>query len=74
MSVSRLLSEKLSSFEKYNNKELYNFGSGSFSSMIMSRLIPGNIGFIALNDSIDYTISLTYFTLNFENIREIVEI
>ena len=33
-----------------------------------------SIGSIALNDSIDYTISLTYFTWNFENIREIVEI
>ena len=33
-----------------------------------------SIGSIAFNDSIDYTISLTYFTWNFENIREIVEI
>ena len=74
MSVSRLLSEKLSSFEKYNNKELYNFGSGSFSFMIKSRFISRTIGSIALNDSIDYTISLTYFTWNFENIKEIVEI
>ena len=48
MSVSRLLSEKLSSFEKYNNKELYNFGSGSFSSMITGRLISGTIGFVII--------------------------
>ena len=45
MSASRLLSEKLSSFEKYNNKELYNFGSGSFSFVITGRLISGTIGF-----------------------------
>ena len=45
MSPSRLLSEKLSSFEKYNNKELYNFGSGSFSFVITGRLISGTIGF-----------------------------
>ena len=48
MSVSRLLSEKLSSFEKYNNKELYNFGSGSFSFMITGRLISGIIGFVII--------------------------
>ena len=48
MSVSRLLSEKLSSFEKYNNKELYNFGSGSFSFMITGRLISGTIGFVII--------------------------
>lgn len=48
MSVSKLLSEKLSSFEKYNNKELYNFGSGSFSFMITGRLISGTIGFVII--------------------------
>ena len=48
MSVSRLLSEKLSSFEKYNNKELYNFGSGSFSFVITGRLISGTIGFVII--------------------------
>tara|TARA_B100000614_G_scaffold59340_1_gene52499 strand:- start:15 stop:734 length:720 start_codon:yes stop_codon:yes gene_type:complete len=48
MNVSRLLSEKLSSFEKYNNKELYNFGSGSFSFMITGRLISGTIGFVII--------------------------
>ena len=48
MSVSRLLSEKLSSFEKYNNKELYNFGSGSFSFLITGRLISGTIGFVII--------------------------
>ena len=48
MSASRLLSEKLSSFEKYNNKELYNFGSGSFSFMITGRLISGIIGFVII--------------------------
>ena len=48
MSASRLLSEKLSSFEKYNNKELYNFGSGSFSFMITGRLISGTIGFVII--------------------------
>ena len=48
MSASRLLSEKLSSFEKYNNKELYNFGSGSFSFVITGRLISGAIGFVII--------------------------
>ena len=48
MSASRLLSEKLSSFEKYNNKELYNFGSGSFSFVITGRLISGIIGFVII--------------------------
>ncbi len=48
MSASRLLSEKLSSFEKYNNKELYNFGSGSFSFVITGRLISGTIGFVII--------------------------
>ncbi len=48
MSVSRLQSEKLSSFEKYNNKELYNFGSGSFSFLITGRLISGTIGFVII--------------------------
>ena len=48
MSASRLLSEKLSSFEKYNNKELYNLGSGSFSFVITGRLISGTIGFVII--------------------------
>lgn len=48
MSASRLLSEKLSSFEKYNNKELYNFGQGSFSFVITGRLISGTIGFVII--------------------------
>jgi len=48
MSASRLLSEKLSSFEKYNNKELYNFGSGSFSFVITGRLISGTLGFVII--------------------------
>ena len=48
MSASRLLSEKLSSFEKYNNKELYNFGSGSFSFVITGRLFSGTIGFVII--------------------------
>ena len=48
MSASRLLSEKLSSFEKYNNKELYNFGSGSFSFVITGRLVSGTIGFVII--------------------------
>ena len=48
MSVSGLLSEKLSSFEKYNNKELYSFGSASFSFMITGRLISGAIGFVII--------------------------
>ena len=48
MSASRLLSEKLSSFEKYNNKELYNFGSGSLSFVITGRLISGTIGFVII--------------------------
>ena len=33
-----------------------------------------SIGSIALNDSIDYTISLTYYTWELENLREIIEL
>ena len=33
-----------------------------------------SIGSIALNDSIDYTITFTYYTWELENIREIVEV
>ena len=33
-----------------------------------------SIGSFALNDSIDYTISLTYYTWELENIREIIEL
>tara|TARA_Y100000817_G_C16836544_1_gene535999 strand:- start:1192 stop:1755 length:564 start_codon:yes stop_codon:yes gene_type:complete len=33
-----------------------------------------SLGSIALNDSIDYTITFTYYTWELENIREIVEV
>ena len=43
-----LLSDNLSIFVKYKNKELYNFGSGSFSFVITGRLISGTIGFVII--------------------------
>ena len=33
-----------------------------------------SVGSIALNDSIDYTITFTYYMWELENIREIVEV
>lgn len=48
MSIGEELSEKLSSFEKYNSKELYNLGSGNFSFTITGRLISGTVGFIII--------------------------
>ena len=33
-----------------------------------------SIGSIALSESVDYTISLTYYTWEFEDLREIVEV
>ena len=48
MSIGDILSEKLSSFEKYNSKELYSLGSGNLSFMITGRLISGTIGFVII--------------------------
>ncbi|MDC0243613.1 hypothetical protein OAK07_02905, partial [Marine Group III euryarchaeote] len=42
------MSEKLSSFEKYNSKELYNLGSDNLSFTITGRLISGTVGFIII--------------------------
>jgi len=48
MSIGEQLSEKLSSFEKYNSKELYNLGSDNLSFTITGRLISGTVGFIII--------------------------
>ena len=48
MSIGGLLSEKLSSFEKYNNKELYHLGLGSLGFTVTGRLVSGMLGFIII--------------------------
>ena len=60
--------------------------ANSVEDFVISHEVPGewlggkftysseSIGSIALNDSIDYTISFTYYNWEFENIREIVEV
>jgi len=48
MSIGEQLSEKLSSFEKYNSKELYNLGSDNLNFTITGRLISGTVGFIII--------------------------
>lgn len=48
MSIGEQLSEMLSSFEKYNNKEWYNLGSGNLSFVITGRLVSGLFGFIII--------------------------
>ena len=48
MSIGDNLSEKLSSFEKYNSKELYSLGSGNLSFTVTGRLISGTIGFVII--------------------------
>jgi len=48
MSMSDTLSDNLSRFEKYNNKELYHIGSGSVGFTVTGRLVSGVIGFIVI--------------------------
>ena len=48
MSMADTLSDNLSRFEKYNNKELYHIGSGSIGFTVTGRLISGVIGFIVI--------------------------
>ena len=48
MSIGDMLSERLSSFEKYNNKELYSLGSKNLGFIVTGRLISGTVGFIVI--------------------------
>ena len=48
MSIGDKLSEKLSSFEKYNNKELYHLGSANLGFTVTGRIISGTVGFIVI--------------------------
>jgi len=48
MSMADTLSDNLSRFEKYNNKELYHIGLGSVGFTVTGRLISGVIGFIVI--------------------------
>ena len=48
MSIGDMLSERLSSFEKYNNKELYSLGSKNLGFTVTGRLISGTVGFIVI--------------------------
>jgi len=48
MSIGDKLSEKLSSFEKYNNKELYHLGSVNLGFTVTGRIFSGTVGFIAI--------------------------
>ncbi len=48
MSIADTLSDNLSRFEKYNNKELYHIGSGSVGFTVTGRLVSGVIGFIVI--------------------------
>tara|TARA_B100001027_G_C16245271_1_gene321519 strand:+ start:298 stop:1017 length:720 start_codon:yes stop_codon:yes gene_type:complete len=48
MSIGDKLSEKLSSFEKYNNKELYHLGSTKLSFTVTGRIVSGAVGFIVI--------------------------
>ena len=48
MSIVDKLSEKLSSFEKYNNKELYHLGSVNLGFTVTGRIISGTVGFIVI--------------------------
>ena len=43
-----MLSEKLSSFEKYNNKELYHLGSVNLGFTVTGRIVSGTVGFIVI--------------------------
>ena len=48
MSIGDNLSEKLSSFEKYNNKELYHLGSVKLGFTVTGRIVSGTVGFIVI--------------------------
>ena len=48
MSIGDKLSEKLSSFEKYNNKELYLLGSVNLGFTVTGRIVSGTVGFIVI--------------------------
>ena len=48
MSIGDKLSEKLSSFEKYNNKELYHLGSLNLGFTVTGRIVSGTVGFIVI--------------------------
>ena len=48
MSIGDKLSEKLSSFEKYNNKELYHLGSVNVGFTVTGRIVSGTVGFIVI--------------------------
>ena len=48
MSIGDKLSEKLSSFEKYNNKELYRLGSVNLGFTVTGRIVSGTVGFIVI--------------------------
>ena len=48
MSLGDNLSEKLSSFEKYNNKELYHLGSAKLGFTVTGRIVSGTVGFIVI--------------------------
>ena len=48
MSIGDKLSEKLSSFEKYNNKELYHLGSARLGLTVTGRIVSGIVGFIVI--------------------------
>ncbi len=48
MSIGDKLSEKLSSFEKYNNKELYHLGSVNLGFTVTGRIVSGTVGFIII--------------------------
>ena len=48
MSIGDKLSEKLSSFEKYNNKELYRLGSVNLGFTVTGRVVSGTVGFIVI--------------------------
>ena len=48
MSIVDKLSEKLSSFEKYNNKELYHLGSVNLGFTVTGRIVSGTFGFIVI--------------------------
>ena len=43
-----MLSEKLSSFERYNNKELYHLGSVNLGFTVTGRIVSGTVGFIVV--------------------------
>ena len=48
MSIVDKLSEKLSSFEKYNNKELYHLGSVNLGFTVTGRIVSGTFGFVVI--------------------------